>query len=228
MGFGAGVNFYTYVGNNPINFNDPMGMERQISLNVNGTLFGGPLPFPNGGISGGMSVIGVSIPDKINSFSDLIDTQFFWDTKATGLIGAGWFAGVGVDLSYGQTKGPLPVGTSTAASLSVQGNMGWGNFVGGSVDISPDAISVGGIQSLFDSPKVGSGRFGAGFGVMAAGGLTITTTIATPSIGNMVDSAVDYFGGLFGMSQSQNGGFVLYPNKINSNSMQSTVYSKGR
>ena len=225
LGFKAGVNFYAYVGNNPLNFNDPMGLDRQLSVDVSGTIFGGPLPFPNGGVSGG-TAIGISIPDEINSFSDLLDTQFFVNTRATGLVGAGWFAGVGAGVSYGQTDGPLPVGIDTTALLSLQGNMGWGGFVGGSVDVNPDSISVGGLQNLVQTPSVGTGKFGAGFGIMAAGGITTSTTIASPTVGDMFDSTVNFFGGLFGSGQPQNGDFVLYPNKINTNSIQSTVYSK--
>lgn len=150
-----------------------------------------------GGVSGGAG-LGISVPDQINSFSDLLDTQIFVKVQANGLVGSGLYAGVGVDLGVGSSDGPLPVGASEQSiAVHVEGNVGWGAAVGLSADFAKGGSSVDGLQNLGQRPPASmkAGKAGAGFGIMAAGGVSTTTTIATPSIGEMYKAAKDY---LFG------------------------------
>ncbi len=165
IGLGGGLNTYAYVQNNPLTYVDPLGLETQLGISFNGTLFGGPLVFPNGGFSGGV-IFGVSLPD---SFSDWGNIQIYTQVQANGLVGAGWFAGGGASGVVGSTDGTLP-GCSTSTSLHVEANAGWGGAAGGSIDFNQDG---GGVTY--------SGRpfTGAGYGVMTAGGVGTTTTYAT-------------------------------------------------
>ena len=231
LGFKSGVNFYAYVNNNPINFNDPMGLERQFTLGVSGTLFGTPLAFiPSGGIGGG-SVVGISLPDNIESLSDLAKAQFFVQGRATGLLGVGLFAGVSVDANVGRTDGPLPVGLSKTRSLRLEGNAGFEAAVGFSLEGNPTSgdFSIGNLADLIpDSASLKGGRAGAGFGFMLAGGVSQTVTAATPSVGELFNSATQSLSSLFTPSprpSTASGGFVLYPNKPNTDFLQS-VYAK--
>jgi RHS repeat-associated protein len=61
LGFEAGVNFYTYVSNNPINFNDPMGMEPPQNIPPD-----------------------VDVLKNINTASDMNSLKFFWNVRQHG------------------------------------------------------------------------------------------------------------------------------------------------
>jgi hypothetical protein len=155
-----------FVGNNPISRVDPLGLEWQFSVGISGTAGGGFVPFPNGFVNGGTSV-GVTGNGRL-----------FIQFQGGGMVGAGWFAGVGVGGGVTHTKCPVETGITTDKTLHGEINAGWGEADGLSGDYSRDGQSAG-----FPIPKV---RAGAGFGVMAAGGVSTSTTIATPELGPLI------------------------------------------
>jgi hypothetical protein len=209
------------VQNNPINANDPSGLEKQFSVSANGTFF-----VMGGGGSGGPG-LGISLPDSM-SIRDWRDVQFFAKTGATVLAGTGVYADIGVSGEFGWTSGPLPTNLTTNISLIAVAKAGMGSTYGGSVGVNVDNLSE---FSWGDIPIPKTGHLGTGGGLIVAGGVQTSSSIASPTLGEMFDSTISGLNNLFSFGstgsnqQSAQGGFVLYPNKPNTN-MIHAVYSK--
>jgi RHS repeat-associated protein len=63
IGFNGGINLYTYVGNNPTNFVDPLGLQEMFPLDPN-------IPFPY-----------IPLPDSGGCFGTLAFYSFSWDSS---------------------------------------------------------------------------------------------------------------------------------------------------
>nr|VFJ94456.1 MAG: hypothetical protein BECKLFY1418B_GA0070995_105819 [Candidatus Kentron sp. LFY] len=247
MGFQAGVNFYQYVENNPVNFNDPSGMESLITDSG----FAGLSTNPNAStrellFAAGMTVapvapfaIKAAIPSVVAMAKSLSVPGVIAGTggvvghvatteKVTLGSGAKSFA---VGYVGGSIMGPafgsvaskfianpltsnLVANTTNAASGSALGQLA----LGGSVDPVGVGISMlSAIPStLFLSEVAASGI--ATTTAHSIAGEAISTGYSI--IGSRLASSLQRLGG-----NSASGGFALYPNKSNSNVMQ-TVYAK--
>jgi len=162
IGLNAGNNRYNYVNSDPLRLTDPLGLEWQGTIGVSVSFGGHPLPFLPGPFVGG----GVSIGFTTSG-------QFIIQTQATASIGVGAYAGVGAQGQVSKSKCSTPTGISTQRSAQGDVNFGWGPSIGGSAQY--DGNGGGGLST-------GMGRIGAGFGFQASGGVTQTTTIATPAL----------------------------------------------
>jgi RHS repeat-associated protein len=162
--FGGGdVNLYGYVGNNPLRYVDPLGLEWQAVIGVSGSLGGGP--FLVGGLFGGG---GTNI---IFTSSGQIGVQF----TATASAGVGLYAGVGVQAGGGYSRCPTKPGLSVNRVGQVDLNAGWGPVNRGvSAQYDPSAAGIQ-IQS-------GVARAGVGFGIQASAGVSQVVTIGTPAL----------------------------------------------
>lgn len=131
--------------------------------------------------------------------------------------GDGMFLGVGLGVDGSTTDGPLPV-LSTSYSDRQEINAGF-LYAGGA---SWDQDNNGELSSV----GLSRGKAGLGFGAMNASGKSTVARLSTPTFGEMWGGAKSSFSQWFGGSQSSAaGGFVIYPSKINANTMQQ-VYSK--
>ena len=245
LGFRVGLIFYAYVGNNPLIYNDPMGEEKQLQLSVNLSGFLGEsqrdaytgIKFdPNAsgcGKSGGLCASTIHVPERnswggggsggsavgISIGESFWDTQLYLEGRHSILdSGDGAFLGIGLGLDGSTTDGPLAIIDSSTSSfrrelnagLIAAGGAGWDRNESG------DISSVG----------LSGGKIGVGVGFMNATGSSSSSRIATPTFGNIWDGAKSSFSQWFGSSQSSAaGGFVLYPSKINTNTVQQ-VYAK--
>ncbi|MFC5769746.1 RHS repeat-associated core domain-containing protein, partial [Thauera sinica] len=243
LGFAAGdVNFYAYVGNNPVNYTDPSG-----EVAVVGMIYGGIAGGVGGAISGYASE--------------------GWSGAAKG-FGTGFVVGAGVGavtpwLSHqvGATAATLLVGGASSAAGQLSGNVvtgqtpgtnfSWGAVAGsatGNVLASVPAKLVGNAAatSVGTSVTWGSRSLtivtptvqhtgstfralteGAIGGTFEAGGQAIENMLfPTPPAGDASSGSqtLQSFQQL-SASQGAAGGFLLYPNKSNTNMMQS-VYVK--
>ncbi|MCF6325589.1 MAG: DUF6531 domain-containing protein [Gammaproteobacteria bacterium] len=237
LGFEAGINFYAYVGNNPLNFNDPSGKVC--------------VPCITGFISGTGAAIA-----SVYSGNDLLS----WETA--GAFGAGFVVGSGLAALGATSVVAGLVTANTTAGLS--GAVALSEVVVGAFGaVSSDAILqgsniFGGEQSNFDFSRSGMAAIGGVGGslpaVIRAGStlpaisnlgpratqLFINST--APTVGEMTllgaastgigigtDAASNFFSDIFSTSAvptpSAAGGFVLYPNRLNTNMVQG-VYSK--
>ncbi len=212
LGFGAGVNFYAYVGNNPVNFSDPSG---RITFTMNGQV----------SLAGWVSDIGQKIGilnAPVSSFQFGVAESF------------PFFDGAQRDSGTFVTGG---VGDSVSSLLNSGNNLKGIGSIRLSVGISPGSVS-----DLAGKDIVHSGRFvlAGSYSQDAETGLFNGVTVGVAegvSFGTeqTLTGVLSLKNGLIGYSNTANspsinssnagGGFVLYPNKTNTNQMRS-VYSK--
>jgi len=177
IGLLGGLNTYAYVGNNPLIYIDPYGLDTQFSVGISGTAFAG------GRVSGGTSV-------TVSTDGTFSGTRAGVTFQGNGLVGAGAFAGVGVSGGVSHSDGSPTFGINTTTGTHGEANAGFGISGGAGVDF-PDGGGFG--------VSGGGGRLGVGVGIMPAGfGPSTTTTIFTPSIGELFDA-------LFGPSLPRQG-----------------------
>ncbi|MDA8259288.1 MAG: DUF6531 domain-containing protein [Betaproteobacteria bacterium] len=242
LGFEAGdVNFYVYVGNNPVNANDPSGL----CPSCVGMIYGGIA----GGV-GGVITAGFSPDQTIGSTLKSLGLGVLAGAT-TGAVtpwlsyGAGAAAAaVGVARTVGTVAATATVGGASSAVGQFAGNVvtgqplgtnfSWGAVAGsatGNVLASVPARIAGGIAGTTVGTSI---PFGSRSLTIASPTVQNTAStfraIAEGSIGGVFEAggqAIEsqYFQSIPSFTQGAAGGFLLYPNKANINMMQS-VYSK--
>ena len=232
LGFQAGINFYSYVKNDPVDGNDPSGEDTQYSAS-----FGGTAAMVLLGVGGNVSA-GISIPDDPTNWRGY---QVFGSVQANLMGGGGGFLGYGFSVGRAVSDGPLKPGISLDGGWYAEVDAGVGPVaVGASLQGPGEALgSLPAAGSFTPLPKVGQG---VGFWVAPVGSYG-SATAASYTLGHVVDSVTGLFGGgsispapvpagatptssldiSFGAGAA--GGFLLYPNKPNNNQILS-VYSK--
>jgi RHS repeat-associated protein len=206
LGFNAGdVNFYAYVGNNPVNANDPSG---HCPWCIGATI---------GGLAGGVSAYNAGARGwdlagsvAVGALSGAVGTYSIGAITSTTALLSSTIAG-GVGGSIGNLTGQLVTGTSVP-------------------DIKYDQVLAQGVIGALSSE----------FGFIYASTTSRVVASAVPALAASTGGAINTVANLFvptsfggiplsttgaTTSSAANGGFVLYPNKSNTNQMQS-VYSK--
>ncbi|MFC5771194.1 RHS repeat-associated core domain-containing protein, partial [Thauera sinica] len=234
LGFAAGdVNFYAYVGNNPVNANDPSGMIditysagslKPIITNINS-------PGRNYFVAGSD---GATYPMGTGVYQRTVVQGRPFDN----VIGAIQTAKI-VDWGVSHIQNNRLSGASGDASLSeVNRQSGEGRVWDTKQFLSPTSVyAINGKVELRD--YVGNAIWGAGLRslgiseLVARIGAQVQSIRANGSLDDPRDQQAIHFGYNFPSSSNGGGGlgtdaadgFLLYPNKPNTNQMQS-VYSK--
>jgi len=213
IGFDGGINFYTYAQNNPVNFNDPMGHDV---------------------VTSGFKFEVAGWAAQIVKKAYEITTGDVNDFTVTGL-------GLGVALSFpGLSGGEWDFGAYFTADVNsanipalisklgiAKGSREFGYKVGSVRNLRDTTqfeasaqvgLYGGGVEWSYDKAAmehyVSGVKFSYGPGAIAGVSATPTTAISVRDIGA-------WFNG----GNKASGGFVLYPNKPNTNMMQQ-VYAK--
>jgi RHS repeat-associated protein len=248
LGFGAGINFYAYAGNNPVNFNDPMGLVRWgdafssglgmlssgagVVVGSAGILGGGALaamPEPATTVAG-IGTIALSSTVLANSSGNFIlNTQNFWSaindevptlpsSLAEGMAGiiapgdpSAQLMAQGFNLTIDLASGRMPVGLIPNNMDSALGGWRMANFS----EVSNYSSAVRAVDGF----PITVGSYGDSFVTRSVDTLQGAATLQT-----YLNSYDQVSTNIFG-SSAAGGGFVLYPNRPNTNMMQS-VYSK--
>jgi len=233
-GFGAGVNFYVYANNNPINANDPSGDDAYY------------IAFAGGGaistIDKGVNVSRGYVIDDSGNFGNY--TTYGGGSSTSGAFGGisfgfltstnrnysptindfgGPFAnaslGVGSNGLYGTVDGFIDPNTPT--------NMGGGLTIGGgtpglaaSIGLSNTVVTPQGnisnyIANMFQPNAVSAPA------ATNSGSSSLNSAVVNSVFNNATNSASDDENN----AAAADGGFVLYPNMSNTNQLQS-VYRK--
>jgi uncharacterized protein RhaS with RHS repeats len=238
-GFGAGVNFYAYTSNNPINANDPSGMDVYIGAKpIDG--------FPNNNQSPHHTVT-VLIPNTPSDFTDRTGWNNYGNNGIVSTLSGQPSAGTSWATFTGQSKllytpnwkadqvqnlslqlVPTPDGMTDTQFISQLINSAASYKNNAQYNLTPAE------QGGYNSNSFTSGLFNA-VGVTppainyVAPGYSKPLPINTGpgATGSWDNGASGSWGGGASGSwdSSAAGGFLLYPNKPNTNQMQS-VYSK--
>ncbi len=232
MGFAAGdVNFYAYVGNNPVNNNDPSGNE-VARVSVSGSLFGlnGSaglfLSFPGPGDNDRFDIGGFVTGEPPSLPANLIIEAIDPDNPINDMSVGFGTARLTLDAGWEASRNALD-GLNITAYGGV-GVPGWGGSLSWNVpngatqmsDLIPSGAEVNyGIQGVPILPfNVG---IQADYTTSYSLGDAFENVIF-PGIDNLTNG---WLSGTNSVSNGAGGGFVLYPNRPNTNMLQ-TVYSK--
>ena len=233
LGFGAGVNFYAYVGNNPVNGNDPSGMVK--------------LP----GIGAGIELLSAfrtvghhTVPREVLKMlpSEVANNPLVRGAKGSPNI---WQIPEDLHISIHQGKGG---GTYNEAFKTRIAEFGDDITAGDVVNIRNELTEQFGLAQY--RPGMVSSTLNEFGSVLATGAIIglealdvvgqILSPVTTFLFGSEAGRGSDIVSGLNGSSSANwwpssatstwnqstaNGGFVLYPNKANTNMIRS-VYSK--
>lgn len=202
LGFAAGgVNFYTYVGNNPINANDPTGkVTFTFQADVHAPAWLAKLAKKTGLVDVPANGFQIGVAESFPFFDGAErDSGTFFGPQIPGVdIGTGKGA-----LTFGIQPGSvkdLAGNSNLTTSLTIPG------FNAG-VTIDADTGEFAGIQ------------IGIGAGINVGQTIDITSVLSQKN-GFISDSGFQNRS-----TNNASGGFVLYPNKPNTNLLQS-VYEK--
>ncbi|MCK9609540.1 MAG: RHS repeat-associated core domain-containing protein, partial [Methylomonas sp.] len=218
LGFEAGVNFYAYVNNNPVNANDPSGKIVVNPITIGATIGGvtGAIQAANAG--GGWTIdnagniaIGALTGAVAGAIPGAVATNI--GLKATVAVGA--LAAGGGNLAN-QWAGGTSLGNTNWPQFSVQTGLGGISGLAGYGAGLSSALKV--VRS--GGSVEGALNFGNIYGALAGGATQTIANLPVPTdLGGFWSSTN------LPATNSANGGFVLYPNKSNTNQMQS-VYRK--
>lgn len=239
-GFDAGANFYAYVGNNPVNANDPSGLAAYL----------GAHPIANGPDNNlyPKHTVTVLIPDNPKDFSNRTGWKDLGNGYIISTLSGHPKDGFTAVTLAGQSKLiytpnhpddqiqnltqlqriPTPKGMTDTQFIS-----GLINSAGQYRNTAPYNLrpeyTVPNVGQLFQDTGYNSNSFSSGI-IGAAGGTAPTIDYTAPGYFKplpLSNGASGSWGsgasGSWGSSAA--GGFLLYPNKSNTNMMQS-VYSK--
>nr|VFK56049.1 MAG: RHS repeat-associated core domain-containing protein [Candidatus Kentron sp. TUN] len=224
LGFQAGINFYRYVENNPVNFNDPSGMivphliggavNAAAGIGVN--IIGNQPITPKGVITDFViGMAGVGIASKFAHLSKFAQLGTGAITSS-GLFVAGEAAkntvGIvsdGLDFNLENvTKGITPGKIATSALFSTPFSNVGASFADNMPAITTNALEQTAVKIGFQTP------------------VNIAKSIVSGKTSEIIDSHLSNFGfSSLGGGQSTFGGFVSYPSKPNTNALQG-VYRK--
>ncbi|MBL1259190.1 MAG: RHS repeat-associated core domain-containing protein [Thiotrichaceae bacterium] len=223
LGFEAGINFYSYVGNNPLRFNDPMGLDTQVSI-------------------GYTQVVG----STNHQFVILTDTVTGEQFATRGGPSAQGFSGSASNSGLSTSGGSLLASSGNGGS----GGFGFGQIVATSgtfdstfgldfenqhttqyigtfnldySDAVSNAIEFTNVTNQNNIPYFPTGPNSNSYATTFVESLTGTRP--TPAITSPGYSFGSPSPDLSFSPSSASGGFVLYPNHINNN-ISIAVYSK--
>ena len=215
LGFQAGINFYAYVNNNPVNFNDPSGKDAAtlgLSFRLFGTgiSMGGEVRFP--GITHEPFDLGVN-----GSF-----TPGFIGEKLIGLIDPeNPFANASKGIDFARLTLDIGLDTMPREQSSI---IGVEVFAG--APVSSPLVGIG-VTALFDANQKGSfptgGQINLGPQLRGGANLQLQGSLTVRDVVDFGKDAVNFISDQF--TSAAGGGFVIYPSKPNTNTLQS-VYSK--
>ncbi len=208
LGFAAGINFYAYVNNNPMNFNDPMG-EDGINVGITLNLFGE-------GLTNTLSIRFPGVTDE--PFDIQLQTGL-----TPGIISQTIIGQLDPENPFANSEGFMVGRGSINIGYDFASNQGSG--VNLNVDHAAGAGLLGATattQNLMDpnAPPIPS-SFEINLGPQL--GATVAPELEFTASGRDLVNAV---GDAFSFSsESAGGGFVLYPSRPNNNMVQQ-VYRK--
>lgn len=198
LGFdGGGFNYYGYVGNNPLNGIDPLGLQGyQYYRGISGTLMVFPV--------GGNLAASVGINFSLESWRDI---QLYANATFTPGVGAGWLFAVdqvrGFGISEANSFNP-GFSASPVVHYEVSGGELY-NF-GGAVDFAYEEAPFGyegdTVFGYKPSSMAGAYSFRSGFGIEpsgigALGGVGYSMNYASFTLGQFVDYSVDFVDDFF-------------------------------
>ncbi len=241
LGFEAGdVNFYAYVGNNPVNANDPSGLAAYLGAKP---IAGGSdnNPYPK-------HTVTVLIPDNPKDFSNRTGWKDLGNGYIISTLSAQPSTGQKLGTALGEGKLiytpnwpqdqiqnltelqriPTPAGMTDTQFISGLINSAGQYRNTAPYNLTPE-YTVPNVGQLFQDTGYNSNSFSSGI-IGAAGGVAPAIDYTAPGYYKplpLSNGASGSWGsgasGSWGSSAA--GGFLLYPNKVNLNMMQS-VYSK--